>query len=80
MMSALGQKQTFQSVRPMSALPPTADIGTQPRNVRFVPKADIASLDQLVSAREQRWWHYEAERLGGPYIDRQIETCRRLEW
>src|SRR6516162_8945121 len=25
---------------PMSALPPIADIGTQPRNVRFVPKAD----------------------------------------
>jgi len=26
----------------MSALPPKADIGTQPRDVRFVPKADIA--------------------------------------
>ena len=26
-MSALGQKQTLQSVRPMSALPPKADIG-----------------------------------------------------
>jgi len=25
----------------MSALPPIADIGTQSRNVRFVPKADI---------------------------------------
>src|SRR5215472_9787560 len=25
----------------MSALPPKADIGTQSRNVRFVPKADI---------------------------------------
>jgi hypothetical protein len=24
----------------MSALPPKADIGTQPRNVRFVPQAD----------------------------------------
>src|SRR5215472_13559053 len=24
-----------------SALPPKADIGTQPRDVRFVPKADI---------------------------------------
>jgi hypothetical protein len=40
-MSALGQKQTLQSVRLMSALPPKADIGTQSRNVRFVPKADI---------------------------------------
>jgi len=26
----------------MSALPPKADIGTQSRNVCFVPKADIA--------------------------------------
>ena len=25
----------------MSALPPKADIGTHPRNVRFVPRADI---------------------------------------
>ena len=39
-MSALGQKQTFQRTLPMSALPPKADIGTQPRDVRFVPKAD----------------------------------------
>ena len=29
-MSALGQKQTFRNVQPMSALPPKADIGTQP--------------------------------------------------
>ena len=28
----------------MSALPPKADIGTQSRNVRFVPKADIGGL------------------------------------
>ena len=33
----------------MSALPPKADIGTQSRNVRFVPKADIALLiDHLI--------------------------------
>jgi hypothetical protein len=36
----LGQKQTSQHLQPMSALPPKADIGTQWRNVRFVPKAD----------------------------------------
>jgi hypothetical protein len=41
LMSALGQKQTLRKVRLMSALPPKADIGTQPRNVRFVPIADI---------------------------------------
>jgi hypothetical protein len=40
-MSALGQKQTLAKVRLMSALPPKADIETQSRDVRFVPKADI---------------------------------------
>jgi hypothetical protein len=43
LMSALGQKLTSEHVRIMSALPPKADIGTQPRDVRFVPKADILS-------------------------------------
>jgi len=39
----------------MSALPPKADVGTQPRDVRFVPKADIraASFDHLVGDRKQ---------------------------
>src|SRR6516162_1011477 len=40
-MSAQGEKRTSRQVRAMSALSPKADIGTQPRNVRFVPKADI---------------------------------------
>ena len=40
-MSALGQKQTLELLRLMSALPPKADIETQSQNVRFVPKADI---------------------------------------
>src|SRR6516165_8361660 len=40
-MSALGQKQTSRRLQPMSALPPKADIGTQSRNVRYVPKADM---------------------------------------
>jgi hypothetical protein len=41
----------------MSALPPKADIGTQSRDVRFVPKADILRavqrlmlFDQLIGA------------------------------
>jgi hypothetical protein len=34
-MSALGQKQTSQRISRMSALPPKADIGTQPRNAFF---------------------------------------------
>jgi hypothetical protein len=33
------------AVRAMSALPPKADIGTQPRYVCFVPKADIAVVE-----------------------------------
>ena len=42
-MSALVQKQTFLRISGMSALPPKADIGTQSRNVRFVPLADSCS-------------------------------------
>ena len=58
-MSALGQKQTSRLLRAMSALPPKADIGTQSRNVRFVPKADIAPglFDHLVGALLQTQWH-----------------------
>jgi len=40
-MSALGQKRTLEDVERMSALPPKADIGTQSRNVRFVPLQTI---------------------------------------
>ena len=36
------QKQTSAHVRVMSALPPKADIDQHGRDVRFVPKADIA--------------------------------------
>ena len=52
-MSALGQKQTLADVRVMSALPPKADIGTQPRDVRFVPKADIARCAAAKSGIER---------------------------
>ena len=41
-MSALGQKQTFAMHKPMSALPPEADMCSATWYVRFVPKADIA--------------------------------------
>jgi hypothetical protein len=40
-MSALGQKQTFQNVRAMSAIPPKADVAGRQLDVRFVPEADI---------------------------------------
>src|SRR5262245_44767713 len=47
-----GQKRTLKRLHPMSALPPKADIETQPRNVRFVPKADIGvhSISSSASA------------------------------
>ena len=32
----------------MSALPPKADIGTQPRNFRFVPEGDIKGIGSPV--------------------------------
>jgi len=38
----------------MSALPPKADIGTQPRDVRFVPKADIEELGAYKKSGEPR--------------------------
>jgi hypothetical protein len=50
-MSALGQKRTWPHFRSMSALPPKADIGTQSRNVRFVPKADILRCSKNVVIR-----------------------------
>jgi hypothetical protein len=40
-MSAMGQKQTLEHVRVMSALPPKADMDSAACDVRFVPKADI---------------------------------------
>ena len=40
-MSAFGQKRTFIRLRPISALPPKADIETRSCDVRFVPEADI---------------------------------------
>ena len=46
-MSALGQERTFSEQAPMSALPPKADIGTQSRNVRYVPIADIGLRHQM---------------------------------
>ena len=58
-MSALGQKQTSEDVRAMSALPPKADIIERNRHVRFVPKADsytatkIDLFDHLVGAHKE---------------------------
>jgi hypothetical protein len=57
-MSALGQKQTSEHDRLMSALPQKADIVQHDRDVRFVPKADIlrckknSLFDYLVGAHK----------------------------
>jgi hypothetical protein len=48
-MSALGQKQTLERDRIMSALPPKADIETRSRDVRFVPEAEIAPPYSITS-------------------------------
>ena len=54
LMSALGQKRTFRFLWPMSALPPKADIGTEPRNVRFVPCVDGSELARRIFT-SQAW-------------------------
>jgi hypothetical protein len=43
-MSALGHKRTLVLVRIMSALFPKADIRQGNRDVRFVPKAEVAVI------------------------------------
>src|SRR5262245_3222709 len=35
-------------------------------------------LDHLVRTCEQRWRHFEAERLRSPQVDHQLVFCRRL--
>ena len=51
----------------MFALPPKADIAEHRRDVRFVPKADIApaSFNQLIGAVEQLCWDGETKRFCG---------------
>jgi hypothetical protein len=69
-MSALGQKRTLRNVRPMSAIPPKADIRERDWDVRFVPEADSCSaarklLVHLVGNREQRRAYVEAAAVTG---------------
>ena len=37
-------------------------------------------FDHLVGAGEQRWWHFEAKRLGGLKVDDHLEFGRLLNW
>src|SRR6516164_5262470 len=68
-MSALGQKQTFTHCQPTSALPQKADIAESDWHVRFVPKADMKSFDDLVGERSR------AGPLAMPSL-RSIPMCR----
>jgi len=54
--NALGQKQAFEVVFAMSALPPKADMDQCRRDVRFVPIADscTAAIDLIASAAPSR--------------------------
>ena len=52
LMSALGQKRTFEYVRAMSALPPKADIDRACQDVRFVPSCgDTVATSPLLYCR-----------------------------
>ena len=53
-MSDLGHKRTFRSFRPMSALPPKADLRQRNCDVRFVPKADIRIAAKNLAIRSPR--------------------------
>src|SRR6516165_1722907 len=72
LMSALGHKRTLTSAWAMSALPPKADIETQSRDVRFVPKADscnetiLSLFDHLVGATEDTLRNAQSPRFIEP--------------
>ena len=53
-MSALDQKQTYAVQNGMSALPPKADMCAATRDVRYVPEADMLTINEFVGAGEER--------------------------
>ncbi|HEX8810225.1 MAG TPA: hypothetical protein VF760_14660, partial [Xanthobacteraceae bacterium] len=75
LMSALGQKQTFGSGNPMSAIPPKADIEGRDGNVRFVPKADSCTATKKPSPDYFRCAIAHMSRRCAPLEDRS-----RVEW
>ena len=79
-MSALGQKQTSDWSRFMSALLPKADIAGRWLDVRFVPEADMftISLDQLVGTQLNLTRNREADRLCSLEVDHQLVLGGRL--
>jgi hypothetical protein len=55
----------------MSALPPKADIGTEPRDVRFVPKAEVSTWRKRNApyggAGASRWRSHKLPLLRGMF-------------
>src|SRR5262249_12278853 len=69
----------------MSALPPKADIGTQPEmsalcHFRTYPTAEGSLLDHLVGATDQRDGDFETERFSGLQVDVQLDFRGLLYW
>jgi len=78
-MSALGTKADI------GARPPKADIGTQSRNVRFVPKADICNaakgplFDHPIGASQHTLGDRQANIVCRVLVDDQFETGGLLD-
>src|SRR5262249_42621721 len=62
-MFVMGQKQTFKRLRLMSALPPKRTLELS-RDVRFVPKADIAVLHSMTFVRRSQAARAESKSWG----------------
>jgi hypothetical protein len=73
-MSALGQKQTSRFEIAMSALPPKADIANRDRDVRFVPKAEVAVIRsvELIVQPDARW--VKVKNPKAPVVTREAEA------
>ena len=89
-MSETGQSRRFDYAPATSGLPPSTDILRIRRHVSKVPKADSCSaailslFDHLVGDGEYARRNGEAEGLGGPKIDKQLELSwpfhRQVRW
>jgi hypothetical protein len=81
-MSALGQEQTFSGRVPMYALPPKADIGSQPPNARLVPKADIDSSKQFFSGDKSisSLLRHNGHKNGQPDLATSAQRRRTLDY
>ena len=75
-MSTLGQKRTLRGVRPMSALPPKADVDQYGRDVRFVPKADMGRALIFVPAHTRS--HFVGPHCCRPAYPRHFAQVQRL--